>query len=178
VLAGKNSIYIEQIIGIAHEAGKIILKIYNSDNYNQVEKSDFSPLTKADIESHNIIVTQLQKITSAVPILSEEGKLAKKIVNSETSIIKVKRNEQNKKLIIVGSRSHTSKELIEFCNQYNDYNLISMGSSIKLCKVADGTADIYPGLGLTSEWDIADAHAVVDSAKGKAINLTTKEPIR
>jgi 3'(2'), 5'-bisphosphate nucleotidase len=242
VLAGKDSIYIEQIIGIAHEAGKIILKIYNSDNYNQVEKSDFSPLTKADIESHNIIVKQLQKITPDVPILSEEsayiswdqrkkwreywlidpldgtkefikkngeftvnialikdnkpalgvvyapvlgttwtgeeGKPAKKIVNGESSIIKVKRNEQNKKLIIVGSRSHASKELIEFCNQYDDYNLISMGSSIKLCMVADGTADIYPRLGLTSEWDVAAAHAVVNSAKGEVMNLTTKESIR
>jgi len=46
-----------------------------------------------------------------------------------------------------------------------------MGSSLKLCLVATGEADIYPRLGLTSEWDTAAAQAVVECAGGKVIQL-------
>jgi 3'(2'), 5'-bisphosphate nucleotidase len=46
-----------------------------------------------------------------------------------------------------------------------------MGSSLKLCLVAAGAADIYPRLGLTSEWDTAAAQAVVESAGGAVIDL-------
>jgi 3'(2'), 5'-bisphosphate nucleotidase len=42
-----------------------------------------------------------------------------------------------------------------------------MGSSLKLCLVADGTADVYPRLGPTSEWDTAAAQAVVEGAGGR-----------
>jgi len=45
-----------------------------------------------------------------------------------------------------------------------------MGSSIKLCLVAEGSAHIYPRLGPTSEWDTAAAHAVVNAAGGRVVN--------
>lgn len=53
-----------------------------------------------------------------------------------------------------------------FLANLGSYELISMGSSIKLCLVAEGKADIYPRLGPTSEWDTAAAHAVVNAAGG------------
>ena len=59
-------------IEAALEAGKSILKIYNSLDFEVVFKSDQSPLTKADIEAHNIILKYLLK--TDIPILSEEGK--------------------------------------------------------------------------------------------------------
>jgi 3'(2'), 5'-bisphosphate nucleotidase len=46
------------------------------------------------------------------------------------------------------------------------HELIAIGSSLKLCMVAEGTADLYPRLGATSEWDTAAAHAVVLAAGG------------
>ena len=46
-----------------------------------------------------------------------------------------------------------------------------MGSSLKFCRVAEGAADIYPRLGLTSEWDTAAAQAVVEQAGGKVVEL-------
>ena len=46
-----------------------------------------------------------------------------------------------------------------------------MGSSLKICLVADGNADIYPRLGPTSEWDTAAAQAVVEVAGGQMTNI-------
>ena len=53
----------------------------------------------------------------------------------------------------------------------------SMGSSLKLCLVAEGSADIYPRLAPTSEWDTAAAHAVVTAAGGVVVN-TVFEPLQ
>jgi 3'(2'), 5'-bisphosphate nucleotidase len=50
--------------------------------------------------------------------------------------------------------------------------MVSMGSSLKLCLVATGEADVYPRLGLTSEWDTAAAQAVVECAGGRVIQVT------
>ncbi len=52
-----------------------------------------------------------------------------------------------------------------------------MGSSLKLCLVAEGSADIYPRLAPTSEWDTAAAHAVVTAAGGVVVN-TAFEPLQ
>ena len=54
------------------------------------------------------------------------------------------------------------EEFIERMKQdYDEVEFIAMGSSLKLCMVAEGKADIYPRLGPTMEWDTAAAHAVV-----------------
>jgi 3'(2'), 5'-bisphosphate nucleotidase len=49
--------------------------------------------------------------------------------------------------------------------------MLPMGSSLKFCRVAEGAADLYPRLGLTSEWDTAAAQAVVEQAGGQVIKL-------
>ncbi len=79
---------------------------------------------------------------------------------------------------IVGSRSHQSEEFAEFVKVFPECDIVSMGSSLKLCLVAEGRADLYPRLGLTSEWDTAAAQAVVEAAGGQVINWETKEPLR
>ena len=63
---------IEQLIKISKEAGKAILKVYNS-NFDYQLKEDLSPLTKADTISHNIICERLKVLTPDIPILSEES---------------------------------------------------------------------------------------------------------
>ncbi len=59
---------------IAKEAGQEILKVYKSDDFDTQLKSDNSPLTKADINAHNLIVSKLKSLTPDIPILSEESK--------------------------------------------------------------------------------------------------------
>ena len=71
--------------------------------------------------------------------------------------------------IVVGSRSHQSDEFKAFMEDYEDAEIVSMGSSLKLCLVAEGKADLYPRLGLTSEWDTAASQAVVEAAGGRVL---------
>lgn len=69
--------------------------------------------------------------------------------------------------IAVASASHRSPETNEFLEQYPIGEIKSMGSSLKLCLVATGEADVYPRLGRTMEWDIAAGHAVLWAAGGQ-----------
>ncbi|MCP3921795.1 MAG: 3'(2'),5'-bisphosphate nucleotidase CysQ [Desulfobacterales bacterium] len=84
---------------------------------------------------------------------------------------KVDAHENGSKWKVVGSRSHTNKQTEEFLNQLEDYEIIPMGSSLKLCMVAEGAADLYPRIGLTSEWDTAAAQCVVEQAGGHVLDL-------
>ncbi|WP_223881187.1 3'(2'),5'-bisphosphate nucleotidase CysQ [Nesterenkonia ebinurensis] len=79
---------------------------------------------------------------------------------------------------IVGSRSHGSREFETFVAQLPGHERVSMGSSIKLCLVAEGNADLYPRLAPTSEWDTAAAQAVVTAAGGVVLDAHTLQPLR
>jgi 3'(2'), 5'-bisphosphate nucleotidase len=74
-------------------------------------------------------------------------------------------------LRVVGSRSHASPELHAFLETLGPHELKPMGSSLKICLVAEGEADLYPRLGLTSEWDTAAAQAILISAGGSMMDL-------
>ncbi|WP_428035814.1 3'(2'),5'-bisphosphate nucleotidase CysQ [Amphritea sp.] len=78
---------------------------------------------------------------------------------------------------VVGSRSHQSDEFKAFVQGLPETEVVSMGSSLKLCLVAEGAADIYPRLGLTSEWDTAAAHAVVTAAGGQVLQYPELTPL-
>lgn len=86
--------------------------------------------------------------------------------------------EQGRPWRVVGSRSHGSPEFEKFMANLPESELVSMGSSLKLCLVAEGKADIYPRLGPTSEWDTAAAHAVVDAAGGQILSWPDLQPLR
>ncbi|HEV2284528.1 MAG TPA: inositol monophosphatase family protein, partial [Steroidobacteraceae bacterium] len=77
----------------------------------------------------------------------------------------------------VGSRSHRGDSLAGFLERLGSYELKTIGSSLKLCMIAEGSADVYPRLGPTSEWDTAAAHAVVSAAGGVVVELGG-EPLR
>ncbi len=75
-----------------------------------------------------------------------------------------KTEEQRQTYKIVASRSHMSKETQDFIDSIKTdkpKELVSIGSSLKICLVAEGEADIYPRLGPTMEWDTAAAHVIV-----------------
>lgn len=78
---------------------------------------------------------------------------------------------------VAGSRSHRGASLENFLQRLGAHEFVSMGSSLKFCLVAEGTADVYPRLGPTSEWDTAAAQAIVEAAGGQVIDLDG-EPLR
>jgi 3'(2'), 5'-bisphosphate nucleotidase len=61
--------------------------------------------------------------------------------------------------------------------RFPDIELVSMGSSLKICLVAEGRADIYPRLAPTCEWDTAAAQAVLEAAGGVVLDPEGK-PLR
>lgn len=76
-------------------------------------------------------------------------------------------------LRVVGSRSHPSQETTDWLDALGKpYEMVPMGSSLKICLVAEGEADIYPRLGPTCEWDTAAAHAVLSAAGGDITTIT------
>jgi 3'(2'), 5'-bisphosphate nucleotidase len=77
---------------------------------------------------------------------------------------------------IVGSRRHGAKALEEFTAQLGGVERVSMGSSLKLCLVAEGAAHLYPRLALTCEWDTGAAQAVVEMAGGQVLT-SSLEPL-
>jgi 3'(2'), 5'-bisphosphate nucleotidase len=72
---------------------------------------------------------------------------------------------------VVGSRSHRGDSLDAFLGRLGAFELKPIGSSLKFCLVAEGSADVYPRLGPTSEWDTAAAHAVATAAGGAVMRL-------
>lgn len=67
---------------------------------------------------------------------------------------------------VVASRSHRTPETDEFIARLNDPTIVSVGSSLKFCLLAEGEADFYPRFGRTMEWDTAAGDAVLRAAGG------------
>lgn len=224
---------------IAKEAGKKILEIYNTDDFEVQIKSDDSPLTKADLAAHNIIVDYLEDKYPDIPCLSEESTgiafedrrhwnqcfiidpldgtkefIARNgeftvnialqsngkpilgviyvpvadVLYSAAENVGAFKQEQNKKpqkiqvrplqqkngenhFTVVASRRHGLDKVEALCQNFASYDLTSRGSSLKMCMVAEGAADLYPRLALTSEWDTAAAQAIVEQAGGQIVQL-------
>jgi 3'(2'), 5'-bisphosphate nucleotidase len=85
-------------------------------------------------------------------------------------------------VLVVGSRSHLTDEVMEFVEELRrsgkKVDFLTAGSSLKLCLVAEGKAAVYPRLGPTMEWDTAAAHAVVLGAGRSVLNYETRLPLR
>jgi len=70
-------------------------------------------------------------------------------------------------LVVAASRSHGSETLTAFLQKLHPGRLVTAGSSLKFCLVAEGSADIYPRFGPTWEWDTAAGHAILIEAGGR-----------
>lgn len=225
---------LEQLVDISCRAGLAILDWYDGD-MGITRKADHSPLTKADLASHELIDTELTRLWPEIPVLSEESaEIAwetrqswqqywlvdpldgtKEFINrngeftvnialisdhqpvlgivhvpvTDTSYFGARdagawrqsgmekaesitvRRPSADPVVIVGSRSHANPELSNQLERLGPHELISMGSSLKFCRVAEGLADFYPRLGPTSEWDTAAAQAVVEAAGGQVVKI-------
>ncbi|MBL0530851.1 3'(2'),5'-bisphosphate nucleotidase CysQ [Aeromonas caviae] len=77
---------------------------------------------------------------------------------------------------VVGSRNHLSQETLEYLARFGELErgeieLVSMGSSLKFCIIAEGEAELYPRLAPTCEWDTGAAQAVLEGAGGSVTQL-------
>jgi len=97
-------------------------------------------------------------------------------VDGSTESIKVKKSEPNK-ITIAGSLSHGGEKQQTFIGRLGEAEIITIGSSLKFCLVAEGKVDIYPRFGLTSEWDTAAAQCIVEEAGGCVVDMNFK-PLR
>lgn len=77
---------------------------------------------------------------------------------------------------VVASKSHMNEETRTFIDRLGKVDLVQAGSSLKLCRIAEGAADIYPRLGPTCEWDTAAAQAVVEGA-GAVVHDLQGQPL-
>ena len=107
---------------------------------------------------------------------SEDLGAWKSIDKNKDKSIKV--SKSNIKTRIVISRSHPNEKVLDYINKYKKHELIRMGSSLKLCCIADGQADIYPRLGPTSEWDIGAAQCIVEQAGGTVLEYDSNNRLR
>ena len=74
--------------------------------------------------------------------------------------------------LVMVSRSHCDEAWLDsFLTGRKIAQLVRIGSSLKLCRIAEGEADLYPRLGPTMEWDTAAAQAVLEAAGGAVRNL-------
>lgn len=219
------------VINIAEQAGAAILTIYQKDStaFNVTDKADNSPLTAADLASHQLIVNALQALTPELPILSEEaadiswnirktwqrywlvdpldgtkefikrngeftvnialiedgepvlGVIFAPVLDKTYYAAKgegafVKHGEASRVIRVatpgdtvrvVGSRSHPSPDLAGYLQQFPKHDMVPVGSSLKFCLVAEGSADVYPRFGPTMQWDTGAGHIIALEAGAK-----------
>lgn len=242
------NIDLDKIIQISQNAGTEILKVYENHEIakNFIRKDDNSPVTQADIASHNLIASELETLTPDVPLLSEEnthkiqtperqswqnywlvdpldgtkeflkrngeftvnialmhrnkpvlgvihipctgetyyaeqGCGSFKLANDSSQRIHAHNKEANATVLV--SKSHIGKRTQRFVELYKeemenqDLNLQPMGSSLKFCAIADGSASIYPRLAPTMEWDTAAGEIIVTEAGGLCHRYEGNKPL-
>ena len=101
--------------------------------------------------------------------------LADSLKLAKWTAIQVRRPDEEPPTI-VASRSHMDSKTEAFLAKFPEKTLISAGSSLKFCLVAEGKADLYPRFGRTMEWDTAAGQAVLEAAGGK-VCLTDGAPL-
>lgn len=235
-----NNTVVYPAIYAAIMAGKAIMEVYGTSDFEVENKADHSPLTLADRKAHETIVELLKE--TGLPVLSEEGKQlpfeqrknwnrfwmvdpldgTKEFIkrNGEFTVniamienqspilgiiyvpvtgvlylgevgqgawifdsvetveniedvpsiqgVKLPRINQKEYYGVVASRSHLNKETSDFLEEISANNptvkVVSRGSSLKLCMIAEGEADVYPRFAPTMEWDTAAGHAICKAA--------------
>jgi 3'(2'), 5'-bisphosphate nucleotidase len=224
--------FLDKVRPLAQAAGRAILQIAGED-IGVTEKSDGSPLTRADMAAHRTIQDGLSKLEPVFPILSEEGDLdnlqehkwgtywcvdpldgtkefVKGLADYTVNIAlvidskpvlgaidipavgvtytaarglgawkyqrdappeQIAPSTRTKPESAVVSRSHLDDETRQFLEALGITNVIPHGSSLKICAVADGTADIYPRFGPTCLWDTAAGAAIAIEAGCKVVDL-------
>lgn len=104
----------------------------------------------------------------AVTYAAARGNGAERIEGAERRPIRARPDGE---LVVVASRSHAGPSIATFLAALPPHRTIAMGSALKICLVAEGTAQLYPRLGPTCWWDTAAAHAVALEAGAELVTL-------
>ena len=104
------------------------------------------------------------------------------IENLVSNSVEIKSSSSNLELIkVVGSRSHMNEETQNFVdslkNKFDQVEIVSKGSSLKFCLVAEGKADVYPRFAPTMEWDTAAGQAICEAVGIEVISKETEKPL-
>lgn len=95
--------------------------------------------------------------------------------HSDAKSIAIRPMQDNSGVRIVASRRHLGEQLDALVEKIEKHfgkaTVLSMGSSLKMCLLAEGSADIYPRMAPTSEWDTAAAHGILSAAGGEIVDL-------
>jgi len=87
----------------------------------------------------------------------------------------VNNKKKSERIIVIGSRSHSNEKFTTWIKEnYQIYSIVQKGSSLKLCEIAEGVADIYPRFGPTSEWDIAAGQIILEEAGGNIYSFNNE----
>ncbi|KTA78403.1 3'(2'),5'-bisphosphate nucleotidase CysQ [Aeromonas salmonicida] len=105
-----------------------------------------------------------------------KGMGAWRVADGKREAIQTLPHQEGAPLRVVGSRNHLSRETLDYLARFGDIErgeieLVSMGSSLKFCIIAEGGAELYPRLAPTCEWDTAAAQAVLEGAGGSVTQL-------
>lgn len=124
------------------------------------------------IEGHNSVLGVIYVPVQALSYYAARGQGAYKQADDGQALRISCQPWRGGKVKVAGSRSHRGHSLDGMLANLGDYEIISMGSSLKSCLVAEGSAHIYPRFGPTSEWDTAAAQCVVEEAGGRLTELS------
>ncbi|MBL0633863.1 3'(2'),5'-bisphosphate nucleotidase CysQ [Aeromonas dhakensis] len=105
-----------------------------------------------------------------------KGVGASRIADGKREAIQTRPHQEGTPWRVVGSRNHLSQETLDYLARFGDMargeiELVSMGSSLKFCVIAEGGAELYPRLAPTCEWDTGAAQAVLEGAGGSVTQL-------
>lgn len=96
-------------------------------------------------------------------------------IEEDDKLVAPKPHDKNGFVAVMSKRASKNKKTIEYIEGYNFVEQIVISSSIKLCMLAEGIADVYPKFGPTMEWDIAAGHALIRAAGGDIITPDNKQ---
>lgn len=142
-----------------------------------VKRNDEFAVCIALIEGNKTVLGVVMAPVFEHIYFASQGNGAYKIESDETPKAIQVRSMQRDKLAIAGSRSHSNSKLGQYLENVGEHELISMGSALKACLVAEGKADLYPRFGPTSEWDTAAAQCILEEAGG-GLTDTQLQPLR
>ena len=227
-----NTALLKALQLLVHQAGEAIMQVYHTAEFGIETKKDDSPVTKADLDAHYLLIDGLAKLTPNIAIVSEEDPASQAVPQEHNCYWLIDPLDGTKEFInrngqftvnlalietnipsfglvstpidqtlywggqhigawrlrdntleqlhiqtcqvpmrVVASKSHLNEATRNFIASLGDTTLVQAGSSLKLLRIAEGEADIYPRLAPTCEWDTAAAQAVLEGAGGKVTQV-------
>ena len=130
--------------------------------------------------SRELYYADVQKKEAYKTILDQDHRMVAKLFEATDRIFPEKTNK--KSIRVVGSRSHMDQTTLDFISAlektHEKVEIVSTGSSLKFCLLAEGSADIYPRFAPTMEWDTAAGQAICNAVGLQVMARDTKNTLR